>query len=274
MRVLAINDVSCVGKCSLTVALPIISACGITCDILPTAILSTHTSGFENYTFLDYSSEIPSLLKQWRSLGLRYDCICSGYLGNIDQIDMVRQIKNEFLKEDGIFIVDPVMGDGGKLYPHFQGAFPQKMAELCKVADYILPNLTEACYLTNTNYDGGKADVKKLIEILKGTRTCPIVTGVEEGDTIGVAYLKDGEICQYSTPLISGYYHGAGDVFSAAFCGVLMATKSLEKAVRFATDFTKDSIARTKDVKGHEARYGLFYEEEIFSLLQKLQREK
>ena len=270
MRVLAINDVSCVGKCSLTVALPVISACGITCDILPTAILSTHTSGFKNYTFLDFSSQIPPLLKQWKALGLQYDCICSGYLGNVDQIEMVRQIKREFLKEDGIFIVDPVMGDGGALYPHFPPSYPQKMAELCKEADYILPNLTEASFLADVKYEEKDVQVEKLMKILSATRTCPVLTGIEKGNTISVAYLENGKISQYTTPLVEGYFHGAGDVFCAAFCGVLLTTKSLDKAIRYSADFTKQAIERTKGVQGHEARYGLFYEEELYYLLKRL----
>ena len=120
MRVLAINDISCVGKCSLTVALPIISASGVTCDILPTAILSTHTGGFQGYTFRDLSEDIPAILAHWKSLGLKYDIIISGYLGSIDQIEMVKSIKKDFLKEDGLMIVDPVMGDNGVLYSHFE----------------------------------------------------------------------------------------------------------------------------------------------------------
>ena len=113
MRILAVNDISCVGKCSLTVALPIISACGVTCDILPTAILSTHTGGFTGYTFRDLSEDIPAILSHWKSLGLKYDIIISGYLGSIDLIGMVKSIKDDFLKEGGLLIVDPVMGDNG-----------------------------------------------------------------------------------------------------------------------------------------------------------------
>ncbi|MFQ9736254.1 MAG: hypothetical protein ACLR06_00015 [Christensenellaceae bacterium] len=126
MRVLAINDISCVGKCSLTVALPVISACGVTCDVLPTALLSTHTGGFDGYTFLDLSDEIPRILTHWEGLGLTFDFIYSGYLGNISQIETVLAVKRKFLKPNGKFIVDPVMGDGGKLYAHFDYHFVEK----------------------------------------------------------------------------------------------------------------------------------------------------
>ena len=126
MRVLAINDISCVGKCSLTVALPVISACGVTCDVLPTALLSTHTGGFDGYTFLDLSDEIPRILTHWEGLGLTFDFIYSGYLGNISQIETVLAVKRKFLKPNGKFIVDPVMGDGGKLYAHFDYHFVRR----------------------------------------------------------------------------------------------------------------------------------------------------
>ena len=149
MRVLAINDVSCIGKCSLTAALPIISACGVECNVLPTALLSTHTGGFTGYTFRDCSEDIPAILRHWKSLGIQFDFIYSGYLGNIAQIEMVENIKNQFLADGGIFVVDPVMGDSGKLYAGFTDEYVERMKALCKQADYILPNVTEACYLAN-----------------------------------------------------------------------------------------------------------------------------
>ena len=119
MRILAINDVSCVGRCSLTVSLPIISACGVECNVLPTALLSTHTGGFDGYTFRDLTGDIPSILAHWKTLGLKFDCIYSGYLGSIEQIELVSRIQEEFLTEGGIFVVDPVMGDNGNLYRGF-----------------------------------------------------------------------------------------------------------------------------------------------------------
>ena len=150
MRVLAINDLSFVGKCSLSVALPVISACGVTCDVLPTALLSTHTGGFEGYTFRDLTEDFPAVLQHWKSLNLKFDFIYSGYLGSERQIDTVLFLKQEFLAENGKLVVDPVMGDEGKLYTGFTDSFVQKMKELCKAADYILPNRTEACLLTDT----------------------------------------------------------------------------------------------------------------------------
>ncbi|MBQ7924027.1 MAG: pyridoxamine kinase [Clostridia bacterium] len=267
MRVLAINDISCVGKCSLTVSLPVISACGITCDVLPTALLSTHTGGFDGYTFLDLTGEFTGILQQWKTLGLRFDCIYSGYLGSQAQIDLVSKIKKDFLTENGVFVVDPVMGDGGKLYKGFNSEYVDKMRALCRQADYILPNLTEACYLANIPYP--TTDTKTLLNAL--TKLCPrpIVTGVIENGVVSVCYLDDGKEKRYSSENVDGFFHGAGDVFSSAFVGAVMKGKSEEQAIRLAADFTTASIKRSaKEVP--DKRYGLNFEAEIFDFLKNL----
>ena len=268
MRVLAINDISCVGKCSLTVSLPIISACGITCDVLPTALLSTHTGGFDGYTFLDLTGEFNGILQQWKTLGLRFDCIYSGYLGSKAQIDLVAHIKKEFLTDNGIFVVDPVMGDGGKLYKGFDKAYVEKMRTLCKSADYILPNLTEACYLANIPYPA--TDTKTLLVALSKLCPRPIVTGIIEKNVISVCYLNEkGEEERYSSQNVDGFFHGAGDVFSSAFVGAVMKGKTETQAIRLAADFTSLSIRRSaKEVE--DKRYGLNFEAEIFEFLKNL----
>ena len=183
MRVLAVNDVSCIGKCSLTIALPVISACGVTCDVLPTALLSTHTGGFDGYAFHDLTGEIPKILAHWKSLGVKFDFIYSGYLGSVEQIDTVTYIKKEFLAEGGKFIVDPVMGDGGKLYDRFDKNFVDKMRELCRSADFILPNLTEACFLADLPYPfTGHVDGYALLEKLRKINfTCSIKWNIFNG---------------------------------------------------------------------------------------------
>ncbi len=263
MRILAINDISCVGKCSLTVALPIISASGVTCDILPTAILSTHTGGFSGYTFRDLSEDIPAIIAHWKSLSLKYDYIISGYLGSVDQIEMVKSVKRDLLKEGGKMIVDPVMGDNGKLYAHFDDNFVKQMRGLCSVADIVVPNLTEACFLTET--DCAKVqDDKSYREVLaKLSAFCPIpsVTGCdieENGETKCTVYYTDekGEVKTFATEKISGAYHGAGDVYASALVGALARGIAMDEAVAIAATFTKNSIAQTKK-DGTEMRYGL-----------------
>ena len=271
MRVLAINDISCVGKCSLTVALPVVSACGVTCDVLPTALLSTHTGGFEGYTFRDLSDEIPAVLKHWESLGLTFDFIYSGYLGNVSQIETVREIKRRFLKRNGKFIVDPVMGDGGKLYAHFDFHFVEKMRVLCEEADFILPNVTEACLLAGENYPLSieRLPAEKIVGILRSPHTCPIVTGVEEGEENAVYYGEANGVSRYALPHAKGFFHGAGDVFAAAFTGCLARGKSKKKAIELAANFTTAAISRTAKAGG-DSRYGLLFEEEIFNFLKEL----
>ena len=268
MRVLAINDISCVGKCSLTVSLPIISACGITCDVLPTALLSTHTGGFDGYTFLDLTSEFAGILHHWKTLGLKFDCIYSGYLGSKTQIDLVCKIKEEFLSEKGILVVDPVMGDSGKLYKGFDNEYVDKMRTLCKQADYILPNLTEASHLASIPYPA--TDTKALLASLQTLCPRPIVTGILENETVSVCYVDEtGEEKRYSSQNVAGFFHGAGDVFSSAFVGAILKGKTEETAIRLATDFTTASIRRTaKEVP--DKRYGLNFEAEIFGFLKNL----
>ena len=270
MRVLAINDVSCVGKCSLTVSLPIISACGVECNVLPTALLSTHTGGFKDYTFLDLTGEIPDILRHWKSLGLTFDYICSGYLGSIDQIELVRQIKKEFLADGGVFIVDPVMGDGGKLYSGFTDKFLEKMKSLCKEADYILPNMTETCYLSDLPYPLTKESAITAFSRLQAVCPRPVLTGVVDNNEISVCYAdENGKPVFYTHENVQGFFHGAGDVFASAFVGALARGKSQAKAIQLASDFSVACIRRT-DVEVPDKRYGLNFEAELFSFLKNL----
>ena len=280
MRVLAINDISCVGKCSLTVALPIISASGVTCDILPTAILSTHTGGFEGYTFRDLSSDIPAIIAHWKTLGLQYDIIISGYLGSIDQIEMVKSAKEALLREGGLMIVDPVMGDNGKLYAHFDGKFVEAMKGLYRIADIIVPNLTEACCLTDTDYANVReGDYEAILQKL--TKLCPrpSITGCDEtaagadGKTERVSTVfytdSDGSFRRCTTEKIEGAFHGAGDVYASALVGCLARGLQMHSAVRIAAEFTKNSIRQTA-IDKTQPRFGLNSESQMLQYLQEL----
>lgn len=275
MRVLAINDISCVGKCSLTVALPIISASGVTCDILPTAILSTHTGGFSGYTFRDLSEDIPAMLAQWKTLGLQYDIIISGYLGSISQIEMVKAIKRDFLKKGGLMIVDPVMGDNGVLYSHFDQKFVEGMKGLCRTADVIVPNLTEACFLTDTAFSSvTEKDYSAILAKLKALCPRPSVTGCDvtgaDGTKSYVFYTDEkGNGKSYATQKIEGAFHGAGDVYASALVGCLARGVDTDSAVRIAAEFTTDSIRQTA-LDGTEARYGLNSESQMYAYLKAL----
>ncbi|MBQ8428496.1 MAG: pyridoxamine kinase [Clostridia bacterium] len=270
MRVLAINDISCIGKCSLTATLPILSACGIECTVLPTAILSTHTGGFTGYTFRDCTEDIPAILRHWKTLDVQFDYICSGYLGSIEQIEMVANIKNEFLADGGKFIVDPVMGDSGKLYAGFTDGYVEKMRSLCRIADYILPNVTEACYLAALPYPLKKANAEKAVRTLQGLCPRPIVTGIVDDEGVTVAFADEtGDVCTYAHENVEGFFCGAGDVFASAFVGCLARGKSEGAAIRLASDFATACIRRSaKEVP--DKRFGLPFEKEIFSFLQKV----
>lgn len=270
MRVLAINDISCVGKCSLTVTLPILSACGVECNVLPTALLSTHTGGFEGYTFRDLTDELPLILAHWKTLGLTFDFIYSGYLGNIAQIELVMQIKREFLANNGKFVVDPVMGDNGKLYEGFTLEYVEKMRELCKEADYILPNITEACYLASTPYPLTVSSAKTALDKLRALCPRPIITGLTDNEGVAVCFSdENGKAQFYHHENVAGFFCGAGDVFASAFVGALARGKDEQTAIALASEFTAASIRRSaKEVS--DKRYGLNFEAEIFTFIKNL----
>ena len=155
-RIVSIQDISCFGKCSLTVALPIISAMGIEACPVPTAVLSTHTGGFTGYTYRDLTNDIPSIADHWKSLDLKFDAVATGYLGSFEQIKIVSDFFDKFKTDDNLIIVDPVMGDKGHFYAGFTEDFALEMKKLCSKADVIVPNLTEAAQLLDEDYiDGG-----------------------------------------------------------------------------------------------------------------------
>jgi len=269
MRILAINDISCVGRSSLTATLPIISACGVECNVLPTAILSTHTGGFEGYTFRDLTADIPKILTHWQSLELKFDYIFSGYLGSIEQIDMVAAIKKDFLAEGGTFIVDPVMGDDGKLYTGFTESYVEKMRSLCKEADYILPNATEACFLADLPYPLTKETVQTALQRLQAY-ALPIITGIADNNEISVYFSsRNGGCYSITHENVEGFFCGAGDVFASALVGCLARGKNLATSIQLAADFVAAVIRRSsKEVP--DKRYGLNFEAEIFPFLEKL----
>ncbi len=271
MRILAINDISCVGKCSLTATLPILSACGIECNVLPTALLSTHTGGFTGYTFRDLTEDIPAIIRHWKSLGLSFDYIYSGYLGSISQIELVLQCKRELIKAGGKLVVDPVMGDSGKLYDGFTPEYVEKMRSLCREADYILPNETEACYLTGENYPLNEKTAPAALKKLTALCPRPVLTGVTEGKRIFTYYTKNDEVRTCAHENVSGFFCGAGDVFASAFVGCLAYGKEEKESVELAAEFVAACIRRSaKEVP--DKRFGLPFEKEIFSFLKNLRR--
>ncbi len=253
-RVAAIHDISGVGKCSLTVALPIISVAGIECCPIPTAVLSNHTGGFGGFTFKDLTDEILPIVDRWEKEGFEFDAIYSGYLGSDRQVDILSMAVDRLKSEKTKVIVDPVMGDNGSLYCAFSNEFPEKMRELCKKADVITPNVTEASLMLKTEYKAPPYDKNYIENLLLGLKEiCDgtiVLTGVSFTENkLGAAAItsKDGNISYFFGDKVDGMYHGTGDVFASALVSALVSGLTVEKALSVAVEFTCASIKNTSD---------------------------
>jgi pyridoxine kinase len=266
-RVAAIHDISCFGRCSLTVALPIISAAGIECSVIPTAVLSTHTGGFTGFTYRDLTDDIMPVAEHWQSLNLAFDALYTGFLGSFEQIGIISKLFDMFKTPDNIILVDPVMADNGKLYSLFPEDFPKGMRSLCEKADVIVPNITEATLLLGEPYREGpyeKGYVAELLKKLGGLGAKRVVlTGVAFNDTeLGSAAYdaSTGQMDFAMAERIDGYYHGTGDVYGSALLAALLSGKSLAEAAAVAVEFTVGSIKRTKQA-GTDIRFGVNFEQ-------------
>ena len=273
-RVLTIQDISCLGKCSVTVALPVISAMGIETVILPTAVLSTHTM-FKNFTVKDLTDQLMPIVEHWKSEGVEFDAIYTGYLGSAEEIEIAKKIFEMFKTDDTLVFIDPVMADNGKLYPAFDEAYAKLNAGLCGAADIIVPNLTEACFMTDTEYkeEYDEDYVKELLGKLAALGSKVVVlTGISlsEGKT-GVYGLdtRTNEYFIYQNDKVDAAYHGTGDIFASVAVGGLVRGLSRERAFALAADYTADTIRVTKqDPK--EPWYGVNFEETIPQLVSRL----
>ena len=275
-RVAAIHDISCFGKCSLTVALPIISAAGIECAAIPTAILSTHTGGFSGYTFRDLTDDILPVAEHWKKENISVDAVYTGYLGSKEQIEIVKNAVSLIKNDDTLLIVDPVMADHGKLYGGFPEDFPMEMKKLCQIADIITPNFTEAAFMLGEEYKVGpytKEYVEDMLLKLKAMckENCKIVlTGVCFDETeMGAACFEDGKISYVFSKYVDAAYHGTGDVFTSALtCGILNG-KTLSESAQIASNFTADCIRLTKEEYPYMT-YGVNFEANLASLIESL----
>lgn len=271
-RVLTVQDLSCLGKCSLTVALPVLSAMGLETAVLPTAVLSTHTA-FPSPAVTDLTAMMGAITDHWAQLGAAFDGICTGYLSSPEQATQVLQLTQRL--RTGFWVADPVMGDGGRLYSRITPEFLGTMRTLCAQADMILPNLTEACFLTDTPYreDYDEAFISRLLEKLTDLGCdIAVITGIcPTADTIGVTgYQRStGARYHYSTPRLPHSCHGTGDVFSAVCTGAIVLGKSWQEALGIATDFTARCLRETP-AEGRDRRYGLCFEKALPYLCQGL----
>ena len=255
-RMALLNDLSCFGKCSLSVAMPILSACGVETVPLPTVILSTHTaSGFGDYVMRDMTDEMKAFAAHWKKLDVKFDGICTGFFASAEQIRFAESFLRDFGGEDTLIVVDPVLGDNDALYGCFSEEYVQAMRTLCKAARLITPNHTEAALLAGCSMD---TDVNELLEKLPVENV--IITGVRRGEEIGYCARLDGEYTEIFRPCIPQTLHSTGDVFASALCGALMNGKTMPCALEDAAKFCDDCVQKT--VKRGEAHwYSLAFED-------------
>lgn len=277
-RIITIQDISCLGRCSITVALPVLSCAGIETTILPTAILSTHTGGFTGFTVTDLESDILPIINHWLTLDdVYFDNIYTGYLATKEQIDLIKKVFYLIKSKHNITVmVDPAMADNGKMYPAFDDSFALKMKELCMEADIIVPNLTEACKMLGIEYKAGVTSKEYIENILNrlydlGINKVVLTSVCLEEGKIGTACLENGNIEYYFKDHIPGYYHGSGDIYSSSLLAAILNGSSLIDAVRIATEYTYACILRTKN-EGTPVRYGVNFECEIPTFLKLLNK--
>lgn len=274
-RIVTIQDISCVGKCSLTVALPVISACGVETAVIPTAVLSVHTA-FPSFTFRDLTDEITPVAENWKAQQIGFDAIYTGYLGSKRQIDLMERFFDDFKTENTLVFVDPVMADNGRMYTGFSPDFADSMARLCAKADIIVPNLSEACFMLHRDYPEqyGEEEIRAILRELTelGAKTA-VLTGVSfSPDRIGVmAYdAEKREYFSYFTEKVPQSFHGTGDVFSSTCVGALMRGLPLSGALKTAADFTLAAIKETVKNPVHNW-YGVDFETALPQLLRELE---
>lgn len=271
-RILTIQDISCVGQCSLTVALPILSACGLETAILPSAVLSTHSVGFRDFTFRDLTEDIPAIQHHWQQEGICFQAVYTGYLGSARQIEMAKDICKNLLVPGGKKIVDPAMADRGELYPVFDMDFVQEMKKLVGEGDIVLPNITEASLLTDTEYRE-EYDEEYICGLVAGIHRLGagtvVLTGVSyDAHSTGVLVSEQGKQTYYRHELLDRGCHGTGDVYASSFVGAYMHGKTVPEAARIAADYTLACIKNTLDDPDHW--YGVKFEPVLGELIEAL----
>ena len=273
-RILTVQDISGVGKCSATVALPVISAMGVECAVMPTAVLSTHTM-FQGFTFCDLTAELPAMAKHWKEQALSFDAIYTGYLGSFDQLAVVERLFDDFRTEGNLMVVDPVMGDNGKLYPGFSEEFALAMGKLCGKADLIVPNLTEACFMLGIPYltSYTKEQICDLLRRLAALGAPQVaLTGIAfTEDKTGVAYYNASadSFYFYEHERMAQSFHGTGDLFASTTVGGLMRGLSATEALTLAADYTALTIKTTMEDPDH-VDYGVSFELTVPALVSEL----
>ena len=268
-RILTVQDISCLGQCSMTVALPVLSACGHETCILPSKLLSTHTGGFGTPAVQDLSSGMESILQHWQSRGIAFDAVYTGYLGSVAAIRAVEKIKDTMLAPGGVFIADPAMADHGKLYAGLDEAYAKEMLKLCNRADVVLPNLTEAAMMTDLPCPEDFTGIEAVLDRLEGKTV--VLTGVGNNpEETGVAVRTDAGVTWYTHNRVARSYHGTGDLFAACFTGAWLHGLSLEEAASMAADLTCRCVETTYEDPAHW--YGIRFESVLPELIRRLEQ--
>ena len=274
-RVVAISDISCLGKCSLTVALPIISAAGIETAVIPTAVLSTHTGGFKNYTFKDMSPDMVAIARHWKEEGVTADAVYTGYLCSKQQIYLALESARLISRPDTKLIADPVMADNGRLYRGFEPDCPDYMLKWCAAADIITPNITEACLMLGCEYREPPYDENYIKALLGGlylkTHADIVLTGVSFDERKIGAAVFDGETAAYVfAERVPVAYHGTGDIFTSTLTAAYLRDRSLKSAAQIAANFTARCIKKAL-TDNREERFGVDFETQIPYLIKYLE---
>jgi len=269
-RILTIQDISCVGQCSMTVALPILSACGHETCILPTAVLSTHTGGFGKPAVTHLADNLDAMWHHWQENDITFDAVLVGYLGSTAAVKAAGEIMDKLLAPGGISIVDPAMADHGKRYSGLSGEYAEEMEALCRRADILVPNVTEAAMFARMPYEAQPEEsyIRLLLEKLEHPNVILTGVGYEEGQT-GVIVYKDGQLWHYTHSRIGKNCSGTGDIFAACFTGALMQGREQRDAVKIAADFVCRSIEETVKAPAHW--YGVKFEAALPELIRLLQ---
>ncbi len=275
-RILTIQDISCLGKCSLTVALPVISAMGVEAVIIPTAVLSTHTM-FQDFTYRDLTGDILPIVEHWKKEDITFDAVYTGYLGSNEQVDIMIKIMNT-LGKGRVKVVDPAMADHGMLYTGFDMDFVKKCRSLCGCADIVVPNITEAALLTGIEYRE-TYDEAYIQELLRGVAALGakyvVLTGVSyEADRVGAAVYNSqtDTVFQYFTNRLPVAYHGTGDIYASTLTGALMRGFDVEQSAAIAADFTAETIRLTME-NPERRTYGVDFENALPYLWKRLQEQ-
>ena len=273
-NIAVINDISGFGKCSLTVSLPILSALGLECNPIPTAILSNQT-GYDDFYAVDFTEHLTPYINVWKRQNVKFDAILTGYLASEKQVDIILDFIDHFGKDSLVF-VDPVMADDGVLYDTYDNTLCEKVKALTKRANIITPNLTELCILCDANFKeiSKDNDIQKIsnlaLSLLNETTKTVVVTGIKNNNEVINLIVQQNSTSTIKTPYLNGSYSGTGDIFSSAFVGGIVKGYTPLKALQIAADFTAKCIEITVNDK-NSVKYGVEFEYALPELIKTLE---